>query len=1301
MKPSLKTNLTGDGTHIIVVLLKGLVMFLLFFPLCLHAQQLAFPTAEGFGRFASGGRGGTVYHVTNLNDSGPGSFRDAVSQPSRTVVFDVGGIIRLNSRVVVSHDITIAGQTAPGDGICIYGDGLSYSNANNTITRHIRFRMGRVGTSGADAITIATGQNMIFDHVSVSWGRDGTFDINGDVGDVTIQNSIIGQGLQTHSTGGLIQSTGGISILRSLYIDNQERNPKVKGYNQYVNNVVYNWIVSCYILGDSEGLSYANVQNNYFIDGPETGDTPPFNRANENFNLYADNNWHDGNENGILDGAIVPVEVYGPVTWVPEPFDYPEVTMMTPLDAYNNVISHAGASLHRDQVDAFMIDEMTSLGTKGHTISDELTLPTNGPGLVRGGPSLPDTDLDGIPDYWEDFFGLNKNNPDDRNGDDDGDGYTNLEEYLNCLTGECEGTVPPLPPREPATFTFVYDNSGHHEWDWFNNWDLGYAPVAGDTAIIMDGEVQIGESIPGIMVKVERNGTVNVTGDVSVDNIVLEGGKLVSFTDGETVTLTANIQVVQPSQIGAGMTASSTLQLKGMLSGEGNLIKTSDGQLSLNNDGIDFSGDWSLEAGSVLVSNANASGTGQVNVNTDAKLIMGNLTTSSIAFLYLKDGGKISVNSNVVLPGGKFGKENLARNSKYTASSRPDFIEGTGSIRISKTGSYDCYGVWNGTAYRDDCYACVEGVTGRTPCYTDLPEGVYKLTPSHSEYCVADGNIVSQDTCKTIQQQAWMFSKLGNFYRVSSLQSNEFIDYTLAKSPLSGKWELYLTTRNFSLNAFRIERIGESFLLMPALTPDITVGVENSSSTAGTGLLLEKRTASLSQQFVLTPYVDCHGDAGGLAEMDKCGICSGGNTGIDPCKGSIQAEDFCSLDGVIETTNGGYFGDSYVNFDNAAGTKATYFIVSEVPQTVTFNLRFANGTTGNRNLKVLVNGEEQVANLEIPSTNSWTNWVITQATVDLDTGYNVLTFEALSSNGGPNLDIITYSADGILKGDCSIPTDCNGVIFGNAVVDACGICTGGNTGVVPCAGAIQAEDFCSLDGVTETVNGGYLGDSYVNLDNRSGTTVTYYIVSADTQTFSLKVRYANGTTSGRNMKVLVNNEVQIAALPMPPTGAWTTWVLADAPVTLQRGYNVVAFESLSSSGGPNLDMLSYYVDGITLGDCNAVADCHGDLGGTAQVDSCGVCSGGNTGIDPNGCLDSLQEGAQVVYYPNPFTEVITLETEGVFNYSVYRISDGQIVEQDMCDSGTCAAGLYLPPDDYLVVVSQEGRSDVAIRVTKE
>lgn len=266
--------------------------------LCAQAQQLAFPGAQGFGRFATGGRSGSVYHVTNLNDSGQGSLRDAVSQPNRIVVFDVAGVIKISSRIVFAKNLYVAGQTAPGEGVVVYGNGVSFSGASNIIVRHMRFRMGKGGDSGKDAAGISNGTNMIFDHCSFSWGLDETFSINpdgkGDLGDITISNSIMGQGLLSHSAGGLMQADN-ITLYRNLYCDNSTRNNKVKGKNQYVNNIVYNWKNGCYLMGgDSQGTSYANVTNNLFINGPMTGSSAnAITSGNADFHIYAVDNIQD------------------------------------------------------------------------------------------------------------------------------------------------------------------------------------------------------------------------------------------------------------------------------------------------------------------------------------------------------------------------------------------------------------------------------------------------------------------------------------------------------------------------------------------------------------------------------------------------------------------------------------------------------------------------------------------------------------------------------------------------------------------------------------------------------------------------------------------------------------------------------------------------------------------------------------------------------------------------------------------------------------------------------------------------
>lgn len=421
--------------------MQKILLFTLLLTMCVsaNAQQLAFPGAQGFGRYATGGRTGSVYHVTNLNDSGTGSFRDAVSQPNRIIVFDVAGVIRLQSRVSVSRNLYIAGQTALGEGITLYGNGLSFTGADNTICRYLKVRMGIVGDSGQDALTLASGHDMIFDHCSVAWGRDETFSISGQSPErITIQNSIISQGLLGHSAGGLVQTDGGVTIWRTLYIHNDTRNPKFKGVHQYVNNIVYNWKTAAYIMGgDSEGTSRANATGNVFIAGP-TGKNNAFSGANERYNIYEDDNLVDDNHDGQLSlRRIAQSEFGGGPTFLAQPCDYPVLPAVAADGLLDDLLPTVGASLpYRDNLDWMLLADVKSMGLRGEIISDERTLDIGAPdtwNLWTGGKRT-DTDGDGMPDTWEEANGCDPARDDAM--EQQADGYTNIEHYINAITAE-------------------------------------------------------------------------------------------------------------------------------------------------------------------------------------------------------------------------------------------------------------------------------------------------------------------------------------------------------------------------------------------------------------------------------------------------------------------------------------------------------------------------------------------------------------------------------------------------------------------------------------------------------------------------------------------------------------------------------------------------------------------------------------------------------------------------------------------------------------------------------------------------
>lgn len=423
-------------------------------------ELIAFPGAEGYGRFARGARAGenpTVYHVTNLNDSGKGSLRDAVSQPNRIVVFDVAGVIRIKSPLVFSKNLTIAGQTAPGSGIVIYGERTSFSGASDIIVRYLRIRMGMSGRGQNDAAGIANGSNMIFDHCSISWGKDETFSINSDgknggVGNITIQKTIMSQGLLPHSAGGLCQPTntvGGVTLYRNLYADNNTRNHKVKGLNQYINNVVYNWgSGGGYNLGgDSEGRIWADVQSNYFIQGPNSGGNG-VGSGNQLTTVYQRGNKTDMSRDGVLNGRDMHENDFARATRVDSfedllqseeyPSEHPHAPIasmsMTAEEAYQWVVDSVGACLpDRDEVDEYVIDELRSLGNKGVIISSEQVLGlVNGVGNIYNAPKPLDTDNDGMPDEWEKANGLDPNDATDA-VEVAANGYLNIENYINSI----------------------------------------------------------------------------------------------------------------------------------------------------------------------------------------------------------------------------------------------------------------------------------------------------------------------------------------------------------------------------------------------------------------------------------------------------------------------------------------------------------------------------------------------------------------------------------------------------------------------------------------------------------------------------------------------------------------------------------------------------------------------------------------------------------------------------------------------------------------------------------------------------
>lgn len=419
-----------------------------------QAQLPAFPGAQGAGAFSLGGRGGRALHVSNLDDDGPGSLRAAVEADGpRTVVFDVGGTIRLRRPLTIANGrITIAGQTAPGGGITLRDHALRIE-ADDVVVRFIRSRLGDKGGENEDAISVISGQRIILDHVSASWGTDETLSVSpnwrrGDrLGDVTVQWSIISESLcgpqpqrVKHCYGSLVGAARGarISFHHNLWAYHAGRMPRpankvppgqdpLGGFLEFRSNLFYDWggLQAGYDSGPAAVLHLSFVDNNY-VPGPNSRGSIIY----ENRNPFS-RGWFAGNAFGGLVLAdqwshvlsrTPGFRLNGPVNVAPvkaEPAD----------SASRRVLASAGASLVRDTVDERVVAGVSSRG--GGLIASEEDV-GGWPALARGTPRA-DRDGDGLPDEWERQHGLNPADSSDGARDSNGDGYTNLEEWLNSL----------------------------------------------------------------------------------------------------------------------------------------------------------------------------------------------------------------------------------------------------------------------------------------------------------------------------------------------------------------------------------------------------------------------------------------------------------------------------------------------------------------------------------------------------------------------------------------------------------------------------------------------------------------------------------------------------------------------------------------------------------------------------------------------------------------------------------------------------------------------------------------------------
>lgn len=444
-------------------------------------HQLAFPSAEGYGKHTVGGRGGKVYAVTNLNDSGDGSLREAVeAKGPRTVVFRVSGTIDLKSRLSIKNpNISIAGQTAPGDGICIKRYPLMIS-ADEVIIRYIRVRLGDESGKEADAISSRYTKNIILDHVSAGWSVDETMSIY-HCENITVQWCLVSESLfQSHHGGnhgfGGIWGSNRSSYHHNLLAHHSGRNPRFAsgcGNTDYRNNVIYNWGYSGCYGGEkqqkgSDKFNFTNINMvaNYYKAGPATAPgnlrqtiASPSSRDGvadlgkwfvsdnvvEGNDQVTANNWDGGVSARGGDEAIAALKL-------DKPWPAMAINQHTAKEAYESVLKNVGATLpKRDAVDARIIQEVrdgvaTYEGPaykEKKKVADKSVVSgiidsqkdVGGWPELKSAPAPVDSDHDGMPDTWETAKGLNPNDAADGNKVA-ADGYTMLEHYLNSIVEE-------------------------------------------------------------------------------------------------------------------------------------------------------------------------------------------------------------------------------------------------------------------------------------------------------------------------------------------------------------------------------------------------------------------------------------------------------------------------------------------------------------------------------------------------------------------------------------------------------------------------------------------------------------------------------------------------------------------------------------------------------------------------------------------------------------------------------------------------------------------------------------------------
>jgi autotransporter-associated beta strand protein len=738
-------------------LIRNTALAILALSLCmgrLMAQDIpSFPGALGYGNQATGGwalsgtnhTGGTVYHVTNLNDSGAGSFRTGVGTSGNIVVFDVGGDIQALTPISAASNISIEGQTAPG-GIQIFGAEVSFFGQSNIICRYMHFRDGTLdpnypGSSATNSSTNAANlgdtTNVIMDHCTFEFAAynnidaGGTGAVNSTIQYCIFADPILEQQFNFHLQG------GPTTMIGNLMANSGGRNPLGKANLQFVNNIVYNWGFAM-TTGNSSGTFDWDVINNYFITGPNTTDNnDDYYQVDSGELAYATGNYEDTSENGTLQGNTA--NTVGGATVETSPWSATTATLptVTAQAAFYDVLSNAGP-VPRDQVDSQVVTQTLSLGTQGRRFNTQTDtgLGNDGYGTITGGAALPDSDGAGMPDDWKAAEGLNLTNP-AISGSTSSTGYTYLENYLAwkalpntwvaknttalptsvtidlsqytngfaagstfTLSGTVNGTVTPMTGTQSSsndfivTFTPKLNTSGTGGFNW--------SVTNGITTMSSTFGVLISQSGPSQSVTWKGDGVTNAWDTSTANWIIQSTGSATAFSSGDPVTFddtgSANPAVNIDTAVSPGtMTFNTyannyTLSGTGVIGGSGVLVKDGTASLTIEDSGANtYSGGAEINSGIAYTNNGSGFGSGPIALNGgDMEVISGATSVTVNNAINVNEASTLGITGgNIVFGGAVSGAAPLTMNfnSNHVVTLQNSWAACTGTLGIYGSGN--------------------------------------------------------------------------------------------------------------------------------------------------------------------------------------------------------------------------------------------------------------------------------------------------------------------------------------------------------------------------------------------------------------------------------------------------------------------------------------------------------------------------------------------------------------------------------------------------------------------------------------